>query len=59
MNNSQVVEFENVKIIKYFRKSIHILFFNKYFYRNKKAKLCFGDCIVVQNDFIYEYGGCT
>ena len=64
MNNSQVVEFENIKIIwidlslkKYFHKSIYILLFNKYFYRNKKLNLCFGDRVTVQNDFPYEYGG--
>ena len=26
---------------------------NKYFYRNNKLKLCFGDRIAVKNDFIY------
>jgi hypothetical protein len=27
------------------------------FYKDKKSKLCFGDRVVVQNDFLYEYGG--
>ena len=38
---------------------MHILFFNKYFYRKKKLKLCFGDRVAVQNDFLYEYVGNT
>ena len=60
MNNSQVVEFENVKILeKYFYKSIHISLFNEYFYRNKKLKLCFEDRVNVLNDFLCEYGGST
>ena len=29
----------------------------KYFYKNKKSKLNFGDRVAVQNDFLYEYGG--
>jgi len=32
-------------------------FFDKYFYKNKKSKLDFGDRVVVLNDFFYEYGG--
>ena len=32
-------------------------FFDKYFYKNKKSKLGFGDRVVVLNDFFYEYGG--
>jgi hypothetical protein len=31
--------------------------FNKYFYQNNKSKLCFGDRVVVLNDFIYQTGG--
>jgi hypothetical protein len=31
--------------------------FNKYFYKNKKLKLYFGDRVAVLNDFIYETGG--
>ncbi len=42
---------------KYFDKNINISFFNKYFYRKKKSKLCFGDRVAVQNDFLYKYGG--
>ena len=30
---------------------------DKYFYKNKKSKLSFGDRVAVQNDFLYEYGG--
>jgi hypothetical protein len=30
-----------------------MLVFNKYFYKNKKLKLYFGDCVVVLNNFIY------
>ena len=36
-------------------KSIHISLFNKYFYRNNKLKLCFGDRVAVLNNFLYEY----
>jgi hypothetical protein len=25
-------------------------FFPKYFYKNKRLKLCFGDCVAVLND---------
>ena len=28
-------------------------FFNKYFYRNNKSKLCFEDRVVILNDFFY------
>ena len=65
MNNSQVVEFENVKIDeqicieKYFYESIHISLFDKYFQRNKKSKLCFGDRVAVLNVNYFEYGGST
>jgi hypothetical protein len=31
-----------------------MLFCNKYFYKNKKSKLHFGDRTVVLNDFIYR-----
>jgi hypothetical protein len=34
-----------------------MLVFNKYFYKNKKSKLYFGDRVVVLNDFIYQTGG--
>ena len=44
---------------KYFHKSIHISLFDKYFYKNKKSKLCFGDYVTIQNDFLYEYRGST
>jgi hypothetical protein len=37
---------------KYFYKNIHIYqFFLKYFYKNKMLKLCFGDYVVILNDF--------
>jgi hypothetical protein len=42
-----------------FIKIIHISIFDKYFYKNKKSKLCFGDRIIVQNDFIFKCGGST
>jgi hypothetical protein len=35
---------------EYFHKSIHMLGFNKYFCKNKKSKLYFGDCVAVLND---------
>jgi hypothetical protein len=25
--------------------------------KDEKSKLCFEDCVAVQNDFLYEYGG--
>jgi hypothetical protein len=34
-----------------------MLVFNKYFYKNKKSKLYFGDRVAVLNDFIYQTGG--
>jgi hypothetical protein len=34
-----------------------MLVFNKYFYKNKKSKLYFGDRAAVLNDFIYQTGG--
>jgi hypothetical protein len=34
-----------------------MLVFNKYFYKDKKSKLCFGDRVAVLNDMFYEYGG--
>jgi hypothetical protein len=40
-----------------FYKSIHLLASNKYFYKNKKSKLYFGDRVAVLNDMFYEYGG--
>jgi hypothetical protein len=36
-----------------------MLIFNKYFYKNKKSKLYFGDRVAVLNDFIYQTGGST
>jgi hypothetical protein len=41
---------------KYFHKSIYMLVFNKYFYKNKKSKLYFGDRVVVLKDLFYGYG---
>jgi hypothetical protein len=34
-----------------------MLVFNKFFYKNKKSKLYFGDRVAVLNDFIYQTGG--
>jgi hypothetical protein len=34
-----------------------MLVFNKYFYKNKKSKLYFGDRVTVLNDFIYQTRG--
>jgi hypothetical protein len=34
-----------------------MLVLNKYFYKNNKSKLYFGDCVTVLNDFIYQTGG--
>jgi hypothetical protein len=34
-----------------------MLVLNKYFYKNKKSKLCIGDHVVVLNDMFYEYEG--
>jgi len=39
-----------------FHKNTHISLSNKYFYKSKKWKLCFGDCVVLQNNFIYQPG---
>jgi hypothetical protein len=36
-----------------------MLVFKKYFYKNKKSKLYFGDRVTVLNDFIYQTGGST
>jgi hypothetical protein len=36
-----------------------MLVFNKYFYKNKKLKLYFGDRVAVLNDFIYQTGWST
>jgi hypothetical protein len=30
--------------------------YNKYFYKNKKSKLCFGGRFAVVNDLFYRYG---
>jgi len=30
-------------------------FFYKYFFKNKRSKLCFGDRVAVLNDFLYQY----
>jgi hypothetical protein len=35
--------------------NIHILLFDKYFYKNKEPKLGFGDRVVVLNNFLYGY----
>jgi hypothetical protein len=34
-----------------------MLVFNKYFYEKEKSKLCFGDRVVILNDFFYQTGG--
>jgi hypothetical protein len=34
-----------------------MLVVNKYFYKNNKSKLYFGDRVAVLNDFIYQTGG--
>jgi hypothetical protein len=36
-----------------------MLVLNKYFYKNKKSKLRFGDRVAILNDMFYEYGGNT
>jgi hypothetical protein len=49
MNNFKVVEFRNMKnyMSKFVSQNtfikIYISIFDKYFYKNKKSKLCFGD----------------
>jgi hypothetical protein len=42
-------------LAKYFHKSIHILVFNKYFYKNKESKFYIEDRVVVLNDLLYGY----
>jgi hypothetical protein len=32
-----------------------MLVLNRYFYKNKKSKLCIGDRVAVLNDMFYEY----
>jgi hypothetical protein len=49
--------YEYICLAKYFHKSIDMLVFNIYFYKNKKSKLHFGDRVAVLNDLIYAYGG--
>jgi hypothetical protein len=44
---------------KYFHKSVHMLVFNKYFYKSKKLKLYFGDRVVVLNNLFCGYRGST
>jgi hypothetical protein len=41
--------------VKFFKKPG--LVFNKYFYKNKKPKLYFGDRVAILHDFIYQTGG--
>jgi hypothetical protein len=36
---------------------MHILVFNKYFYKSKMSKLYFGDRVIVLNNFIYQTEG--
>jgi len=36
---------------KHFHKNIHISLFNKYFYKNKQSKLCFGDRVAKRHLF--------
>jgi len=40
---------------KILSKNISIPLFDKYFYKNKKLKLDFGDRVIVQNDLFYGY----
>jgi hypothetical protein len=40
--------YEYICVAKYFHKNIHILVFNKYFYKNNKSKLYFEDRVVVR-----------
>jgi hypothetical protein len=47
---------EYICLAKYFHKNIHMLVIDKYFYKNKKSKLYFGDRVVL-NDSFYAYGG--
>ena len=42
---------------KYFHKSINISLCDKYFYKNKKSKLNFGDRVAVQNDIFLSMEG--
>ena len=30
---------------------------DKYFYKNKKSKLSFGDRVAIQNDILFKYEG--
>jgi hypothetical protein len=32
-------------VLKNIFVKVHISLFNKYFYKNKNSKLCFGDCV--------------
>jgi hypothetical protein len=38
---------------------VHMFIFNKYFRKNKKSKLYFGNRVAVLNAFIYQTGGST
>jgi len=40
-------------------KNISILFFDKYFYKNKKSKLDIEDSVIVQNNLFYRCEGST
>ena len=42
---------------KYFHKSINISLCDKYFYKNKKSKLSFGDRVAIQNDIFFNMEG--
>jgi hypothetical protein len=44
----------NIFVLKILHKNIHMLVLNKYFYKNMKSNLYFGDRIFV-NDLFYEY----
>jgi hypothetical protein len=45
---------EYICLEKYFHKSIHILVFNNYFYKNKKSKLYFRNRVAILNNFLYQ-----
>jgi hypothetical protein len=47
---------EYICLVEYFHKSIHILVFNKSFYKNKKSKLYFEERVVILNGLFYGYG---
>ena len=49
--------YKKIYLEKYFHKNIHIPLFDKYFFKTKESKLCFGDRFAVKTTLFLNNEG--